>query len=178
MNQFLFGAVYIIEQDYTKEEIGRDLKLMKECGFNLITLWPVCNPWLAADSHEWVFTGTKQVLDQCQSLGIKAILQLFGQNQAQEFMPDSALTDDMLVCDERGGHLNENCFWANLNHPVVRDYIDRYFKEAITRFRDHEAVYGYDVFNEAHFRSDDPYTLEKYREWLKEKTRQIEASTL
>ncbi|MFT4008328.1 MAG: hypothetical protein QM683_22920, partial [Lacrimispora sp.] len=92
MDQFLFGAVYIIEQDYTQEEIRRDLTCMKDCGFNLVTLWPVCNPWLAKDSHQWIFTQTRHVLDECESLGMKAILQLFGQNQAQEFMPDSALT--------------------------------------------------------------------------------------
>lgn len=167
MEQFLFGAVYIIEQDYSEEEIRRDLTLMREYGCNLITLWPVGNPWLAKDSHQWVFDLTRMVLDACESLGMKAILQLFGQNQAQEFMPDSALTSDMMVRDERGRHLNENCFWANLNHPAVREYIDVFFKEAITAFKDHKAVYGYDVFNEAHFRSDDNYTIRKYQEWLK-----------
>lgn len=169
MNQFLFGAVYIIEQDYSEEEIKRDLSLMKEYGCNLITLWPVGNPWLAEDSHQWVFERTRMVLDECKRLGMKAILQLFGQNQAQEFMPDSALTSEMMIHDERGGHLNENCFWANLNHPAVREYIEKFFCEAITEFKDHEAVYGYDVFNEAHFRSDDSYTIRKYQEWLKEK---------
>ena len=106
--QFLFGAVYIIEQDYTQEEIRRDLSQMQEYGCNLITLWPVGNPWLAKDSHEWVFDQTRMVLDECEKLGMKAILQLFGQNQAQEFMPDSALTSEMMIHDERGEHFNEN----------------------------------------------------------------------
>lgn len=174
MKPFLFGAVYIIEQDYTEEEIHRDLQYMKECGYNLVTLWPVANAWVTDNSHEWVFSETKKVLDQCQMLGMKAILQLFGQNQAQEFMPDSALTEEMEIHDERGEHINENCFWANLNHPVVRDYMDRYFKAAIETFKDHPAVFGYDVFNEAHFRSDDEYTKKKYQEWLKEKYQTIE----
>lgn len=168
MEEFLFGAVYIIEQDYTDEVIRRDLNLMKEHGCNLITLWPVGNPWMARDSHQWVFERTIQVLDECEALGMKAILQLFGQNQAQEFMPDSALTGEMMIHDERGEHLNENCYWANLNHPVVREYIEQFFREAITALKDHKAVYGYDVFNEAHFRSDDAYTIRKYQEWLRE----------
>lgn len=174
MNSFLFGAVYIIEPDYTREEIRRDLTYMKDSGYNLLTLWPVCNPWLAEDSHGWIFEETRYVLDECEKLGMKAILQLFGQNQAQEFMPDSALTSEMMVQDERGEHINENCFWANLNHPVVREYIDRYFKEAITEFREHPAVFGYDVFNEAHFRSDDPYTVCEYQKWLMKKYKTIE----
>ena len=174
MEEFLFGAVYIIEQDYTREEICRDLTLMREYGCNLITLWPVGNPWLAKDSHQWVFSQTRMVLDECEKLGMKAILQLFGQNQAQEFMPDSAMTSEMMIHDERGEYLNENCYWANLNHPVVREYIELFFKEAITALKDHKAVYGYDVFNEAHFRSDDSYTVRYYQQWLKEQYGTIE----
>ena len=169
MKDYLFGAVYIIEQDYTDEEIRRDLENMKRCGYNLITLWPVGNAWLAKTSHEWVYSQTEKVLDICQSLGMKAILQLFGQNQAQEFMPDSALTPDMEDKEEYGVPINENCYWSNLNHPVVRDYFDRYFKSAITALKDHPAVYGWDVFNEAHYRSDDPYATRCYQQWLEKK---------
>lgn len=169
MSKFLFGAVYIIEQDYTDEEMKRDLRAMRDHGFNLVTLWPVNNPWLAKTSHEWIFDKTRFVLDQCDLLGMKAILQLFGQNQAQEFMPDSALTPEMESTDQYGPWINSDCMWANLNHPTVREYFDRYFKEAITALKDHPAVYGWDVFNEAHFRSDDEWTVRNYQEWLKEK---------
>ena len=174
MSEFLFGAVYIIEQDYTDEEMRRDLNNMKDCGFNLITLWPVGNAWLAKSSHEWVFTKTRYVLDLCEELGMKAILQLFGQNQAQEFMPDSAQTPEMESADQYGPWINENSLWANLNHPVVRDYFDTYFREAITALKDHPAVYGWDVFNEAHFRSDDEWMTRKYQDWLRKKYGTIE----
>jgi len=175
-NRFLFGAVYIIEQEYTDETVWRDLRNMKDCGFNLITLWPIANPWLTKSSREWVFERTRFVLDCCETLGLKAILQLFGQNQAQEFMPDSVCLPEMECVDERGGTLDQgsNCFWANLNHPTVREYMDKYFKEAICTLKDHPAVYGWDVFNEAHFRSDDPWTKAHYREWLKGKYGTIE----
>lgn len=168
-NGFLFGAVYIIEQDYTDEEIRRDLQNMRDCGFNLVTLWPVGNAWLAKSSHEWVFTKTRYVLDLCQALGMKAILQLFGQNQAQEFMPDSAQTPEMESTDQFGPWINENSLWANLNHPVVRDYFDTYFREAITALKGHPAVYAWDVFNEAHHRTDDEWTVRKYQNWLRQK---------
>lgn len=174
MDKNLFGAVYIIEQDYTDEEMRRDLHNMKDCGFHLITLWPVANAWLAGSSHQWVFEKTRFVLDICEELGMKAVMQLFGQNQAQEFMPDSALTKEMEVCDEVGNSVNCNCFWANLNHPVVRDYFDNYFREAINALKDHPAVYGWDVFNEAHHRSDDQWTVKLYQSWLKEKYQTID----
>lgn len=170
-DQFLFGAVYLIEQEYTDQEIRNDLKNMKDCGFNLITLWPIANPWLAKSSHEWVFDRTRFVLDCCEELGMKAIMQLFGQNQAQEFMPDAALSLQMECQDECSDTIikNGNCFWVNLNHPEVREYMDTYFREAIIALKDHPAVYGWDVFNEAHNRTDDNWTTEKYQQWLKEK---------
>lgn len=168
-SSFLFGAVYIIEQDYTDEEMRRDLTNMRACGFNLITLWPVGNAWLAKSSHEWVFAKTRYVLDLCQEMGMRAILQLFGQNQAQEFMPDAAQTAQMEYGDQYGPWYNVDCMWANLNHPVVRDYFDTYFRNAITALKDHPALYGWDVFNEAHFRSDDEWTTRKYQAWLRQK---------
>lgn len=174
MSEFKFGSVYIIERDNDLTEIRTDLQNMRDHGYNLITLWPIGNPWLAVNSHNHIFTRTREVLDLCEELGLQAILQLFGQNQSQEFMPDSVLTVDMMTIHEKGRHMITNCFWANLNHPVVRDYIDRFFKEAINEFKEHPAVYGYDVFNEAHFNSEDPYTLNAYREWLKKKYGTIE----
>ncbi|MFI3169993.1 MAG: beta-galactosidase [Faecalibacterium sp.] len=174
MSKFLFGAVYVLEQDYTDAEIRVDLQNMKDQGFNLITLWPIANPWLAKSSHEWVFTKTREVLDICSALEIQAILQLFGQNQAQEFMPDSASLPELELQDERPYETNHICFWANLNHPTVRDYMDKYFKECILALKDHPAIYGWDLFNEAHFRSDDAWTLRRYQDWLKARYGSIE----
>lgn len=174
MTGYKFGAVYVLEQDYTDEEIVRDLTNMKECGYNLITLWPVANAWLAKSSHEFVFTDTIKVLDICHKLGMKAILQLFGQNQAQEFMPDSALIPEMEDHDELGGHVYENAFWSNLNHPMVKEYFNKYFGCAMSALKDHPAVYGWDVFNEAHFRTDDPWTTALYQQWLEKKYKTIE----
>lgn len=174
MNNYLFGAVYIIEQDYSDDEIIRDLTNMKNVGYNLITLWPIGNAWLAKSSHEYIFDQTIKVMDICNDLKIKCILQLFGQNQAQEFMPDSALTEEMEHYYEEGINLQANNYWSNLNNPVVREYFDNYFKIAINTLKDHPALYGWDVFNEAHFRSDDPFTTEKYQQWLKKKYKNIE----
>ncbi len=170
MKNLKFGAVYVIERDYTEDIIRRDLRNMKDSGYDLITLWPVANPWLSSNSHEFRYDTTRLILDVCQEYGIEAIVQLFGQNQAQEFMPDAALTKDMEAVDEA----NSNCFWANLNHPVVREYIERYFKYTITELKDHPAVHSWDVFNEAHFISDDPWTTRKYQEWLEKKYKTIE----
>lgn len=173
-NDYTFGAAYVIERNDSDAEILKDLSNMKKLNFNLVTLWPVANPWLDSRSTGYVFTQTRRVLDICEKLGMKAILQLFGQNQAQEFMSDSLLTPDMMIHDEEGECVNHNCFWANLNHPAVRDMIEKYFREAILELKGHPAVFGWDVFNEAHFRSDDPYTVRLYQKYLHRKYGEIE----
>jgi hypothetical protein len=100
-NRYPFDALYIIEQDYS-DEVYRDWQNMKQCAYNLVTFWTLTNPWLANSPHDLVFTATARVLDIGEILGMKAILQLFGQHLAQEFIPDAVCSQDMEV------HLSEN----------------------------------------------------------------------
>jgi hypothetical protein len=50
-----FGAVYLLEPEYAWNEVVRDVNNMAGMGFNLITLWPVANSWLAKDPAEFGF---------------------------------------------------------------------------------------------------------------------------
>lgn len=159
----LFGAVYIIEQERPKQEIIRDFDNMREMGFNLVTLWPVSNSWLAERPDEFVFDDTQWVLDICAERGIKVILQLIGQNPSQEYMPDCLLQPEMLTPEIR------NCFWANPNHPDVDRCIHEFISQAINALKDHPAVYAWDVFNEAHLNTEDSWTIGLFRQWLKDK---------
>ena len=54
MKRLDFGAVYVIERDYSDDEIRRDLHNMKNDGYNLITLWPIANPWLTDKPDEFI----------------------------------------------------------------------------------------------------------------------------
>ena len=55
---YLFGAVYLLEPEYSWSEVERDVNYMAEMGFNLLTLWPMPTPWLAKDPSEFVFDDT------------------------------------------------------------------------------------------------------------------------
>ncbi len=164
---YLFGAVYLLEPEYPWSEIERDMRLMKEHGFNYVTLWPAANSWLAQSPDEFVFTDTIRFLDLAHAHDMKALVQLIGQNQSQEYAPDCRMRPDMKLNDPAPGW--RNCFWANLNHPEVDSLVQRYLTACIQALRNHPAVYGWDLFNEAHFRSDDPFTTEAYHEWLRER---------
>jgi beta-galactosidase len=172
MKKYPFGTVYLIEQERSLKETKRDLDNIRAMGFNLVTLWPIANSWLTKDPKIFVFDATLRVLDLCWDRGMKAIIQLIGQNQAQEYMPDCLLTAEMVAMDENGKL--PNCFWANPNHPKVTAVIKQYLQEAVGALKNHPAVYAWDIFNEAHLRTDDPWTTQKYHVWLKRKYHTIE----
>ncbi|EIQ00172.1 beta-galactosidase [Opitutaceae bacterium TAV1] len=170
-----FGAVYLLEPEYTWTGIERDMRLMRDHGFNTLTLWPAANSWLATRPDEYVFDDTLRYLDLARSLGLRVIVQLIGQNQSQEFAPDCLMRPDMVLSDPGAGAAAgglkgwNNCFWANLNHPDVDILVKRYLETCVAALRHHPAVCGWDIFNEAHFRSDDPWTVARYRDWLRQR---------
>jgi beta-galactosidase len=165
---YLFGAVYLLEPEYSWSEVERDVNYMAEMGFNLLTLWPVANSWLARDPSEFVFDDTIRFLDLCHSKGMKVLLQLVGQNPSQEFTPDCLLRPDMLL------HPLPGSIWANLNHPEVEALALRYFDSCVAALKHHPAVFGWDLFNESNFRSTDPHTIRKYQSWLEQRYGTIE----
>lgn len=169
MEGLKFGAVYIIEKDYTDEEIRRDLRNMKNDGYDLITLWPIVNPWLSDNPYEFRYDRTKFVLEECEKNGLKVIMQLFGQNQAMEGFPDALSTPEEEILWHPDFGLSINVFWCNLNHPNVRKQFDKYFESALSELKDYPAVFAWDVFNEAHFRADDEWTHKEYQKWLQKK---------
>jgi beta-galactosidase len=44
--------------------------------------------------------------------------------------------------------------------------VRRYLREVITQLGNHPAIWAWDLFNEAHLRSEDPWTVSEYRLWL------------
>lgn len=164
-----FGAVYLLEPDQSWSETERDVAVMAGMGYDLVTLWPPANSWLATRPDEFCCAGTRRLLDLLHAHGMRAVIQLIGQNPAQEFLPDCLATPDMRVQDRRAGERRgqwPNCSWANPLHPGVDALVRRYLREVIGQLRDHPAVWAWDLFNEAHLRTDDAWSVAEYRRWL------------
>ena len=172
-----FGAVYVIEQDQPWSETERDVQLMHDMGYDLVTLWPAANSWLATRPDEFVTTDTRRVLDLLHQHGMQAVVQLIGQNPAQEYLPDCLLTREMQVQQASAGNRTPswaNCSWANPLHPQVDTLVQRYLADVIGQLKDHPAIWSWDLFNEAHLHTDDPWSLAEYRRWLARRYASIE----
>jgi beta-galactosidase len=173
-----FGAVYLLEPDQSWSETERDVAVMAEMGYDLVTLWPPANSWLASRPDEFCCAGTLRLLDLLHTRGMRAVIQLIGQNPAQEFLPDCLATPDMRVQDRRSGERRgqwPNCSWANPLHPGVDTLVRRYLREVMGQLRDHPAVWAWDLFNEAHLRTDDAWSVAAYRRWLEQRYGSIAA---
>jgi hypothetical protein len=124
-NKLLLGAVYLLGPQDERAEVERDVRNMSELGFNLLTLWPTANSWLAPDTGDFVFDDTLHFLDVRQSQGMKVIMQLTGQNPAQEFAPDCLIEDAHLI------RSSPHNIYIDYNHPEVRAMVLRYFDVSV-----------------------------------------------
>jgi beta-galactosidase len=93
------------------------------------------------------------------------VLELMGQHASQEYLPDFLIDDRQMVIEGRDVESAID-HWPNLCHPKVQDAIRRYFEAVVPHYRGHPALYGWDVFNETHFRSYDSFTEREFQGWL------------
>lgn len=163
----LLGAVYLVEPNLSAERQAADLRRMAEAGFNLCVLWPPVSRWEAPDGHGLAFGAIDRAMDACAKHGMAAILELEGQNPAFQFAPDATWTMDRLPQSNRARH------WVSYFHPDAAKEIDAYVKAVAEHFKDHPALFGYDLFNEVNFHSTDPHTQSEFRAWLKSKYKEV-----
>lgn len=165
----LIGAVYLIEQELSPARQQRDLENMAAAGFNVVVLWPPMSRWDAPDGVSPAFDSVDRIMDACHRLGLRVILELEGQNPAFQFGPDFRFDPDQMVITDRYKH------WLNYYHPAVDAAILEYCRDVAGHFKDHPALWGYDLFNEVNFHSTDRYTVAAFRKWLAKKYRDTRA---
>ncbi|OGJ89869.1 MAG: hypothetical protein A2487_19135 [Candidatus Raymondbacteria bacterium RifOxyC12_full_50_8] len=159
----LLGAVYLIEEALPFERRKKDLEAMAKAGLNTVVLWPPISRWDSADGVSIAFDSVDRVMDECARLNLRVILELEGQNPAFQYGPDHAFGTEHCVASPKARH------WLNYFHPQVAGAIDSYVRAVAQHFKDHPALWAYDLFNEVNLHSADPLAVNAFREWLKKK---------
>lgn len=147
-----YGVVYLIDPAVSLREKQRDLGNIRKLGFNTVVLWPAVSRWDGTPSGETAFDSIDEGMDICAELGLKAILELQGQNRGNQEAPERF-------------RLSEGV--ADINHPEYRRMTVRYLKEVAAHFKGHPALLAYDVYNEVSHSSRDPWTLREFVAFLK-----------
>lgn len=167
------GAVLLLEPQDSPDSLRPTCRAMREVGLNTVVVWPPV--FYREGKRDFsVQHALCQVAAEC---GLQVIIELTGQVANLEVLPDAEWSDDLLGITAEGlparteGGLGE----LNYNHPEVQHRMDAFLRECAAALRDEPALVAWDVWNETHFRSYDPYTLTRFHDFLRSRYPSIEA---
>lgn len=174
-SRFNYGSVLKVTRHDTLEDIEKIFIQMSESGFNACVIWPATF-WWEEKTELYPFATGLKILDLAQKHNIKLVMELAGQLTSMEYAPDFLMKDEFNAVDENGARLYGQSSFGYLNyfHPELKEIICTHFAKAAETYKDHPALLAYDIFNETMFRSFDKYTMDAFRNWLKEKYGTIE----
>ena len=160
-----------------QEEWRRDLRTIKELGFNSIKTWA---DWASSEPARgrFNFDALDQLLTLADEEGLRVIVQFYT-DSAPEWV-GAAYPDASFVTDQGQKIGSQASPGFCVDHPQVREAMKAFIAAASARARAHRSLYGFDVWSEPHivnwvwFNTPVefcycPYTQGKFRDWLRKK---------
>lgn len=166
----VYGAVYLIDED---PDFARHLEGMQQNGLNTVMLWPMIHWDVKTRTPD--FTRVDRFIDLAHQHGLQVVPELIGEAFWLEYAPNWLVARDSSLLATDVDTKNAPDLPMNLNHPAVRRMIEEYLTLVVNRYKDHPALLAWNVWDEPYFSSSDDYTVEKYRQWLREKYGDITA---
>jgi beta-galactosidase len=156
-----YGTVYLIDPELSPQERRADLETIQgDLGFNTVVLWPAMSRWDGDPPGEVAFDSVDRVMDDCAELGLKAILELQGQNCSYHEAPERA--------ELPPGTPRESSRDIPINDPLYKQQTRRTFHAVAEHFKGHPALLAYDLFNEVGNLSRDEATIAEFVAFLRE----------
>ena len=149
-NEFIHGAVLLLEEDETRSGLAAKCAAMKQLGLNTAVIWPPC--FYKNGKRDYAVQHT--LLDCAEEARLKVIVELTGQVSNLEYLPDCDWKDEYAVTNPDGtpARMQNGLGETNYNHPEVKRILHSFFAEAAAEFKDHPALLAWDVWNETHFK--------------------------
>ncbi|MEN3149747.1 beta-galactosidase [Neorhizobium sp. IRAMC:178] len=182
--KFPYGAVYFRKSNPPREDWERDYTTAGEDGLNIFRHWFM---WSAIETAPGVYDWEEydRQMDLAAKNGIKTVIA-----ELIHAVPDWAvrkyadalqvnadgtrLGSYMGVSAATGGFSNNGggAGALTLNCPEVKEAAGRFLTALATRYKDHPAIYGYDVWNECNYSADvdySSYAKSAFHTWLEKK---------
>jgi beta-galactosidase len=176
--QLPYGAVYFRKSNPPKADWERDYRTAGDDGMNIFRHWFM---WGAIEVAPGVFDWEDydRQLDLAAQNGIKTIIAemiMYTPEWAYARYPDALHMDihghkvysQMGVSSATGG-MGGLC----LDCDEAKELAGRFLTELVLRYKDHESMVGYDIYNECNYHISGAccctYSREKFRGWLKQK---------
>ncbi|EPE96714.1 beta-galactosidase [Rhizobium grahamii] len=186
--QFPYGAVYFRKSNPPQNHWDRDYGVAAEDGLNVFRHWFM---WGAIETAPGVYDWEEydRQLDLAAKNGIKTIIAEMTQTvpdwavrkyaHAVQITSDGRkLSSNMGVSSATGGFGKNGGGVLTLNCPEVREAAGRFLTAMAKRYKDHPALYGYDIWNECNYAEDvdySSYTKAAFRTWLQAKYGSLKA---
>lgn len=169
------GAYYYPEH-WDESQWERDIKRIADLGFEFTHFaefsWGRIEPEEGRYDFEW--------LDTCVSIAAKSGLKVIMCTPTPT--PPAWLTHkhpEILIVNEDGTRWQHGTrLHANQNHPLYQKYIAKIVKKLANRYGNDERIWGWQIDNEPHFGNlydYSSYSLDGFRQWLREKYNSIDA---
>lgn len=182
--QFPYGAVYFRKSNPPREDWERDYRTAAEDGLNIFRHWFM---WGTIEIAPGVFDWEDydRQLDLAAKYGIKTIIaeqSVCVPEWVAARYPDLLMKDHtgrtmypvMNVSSSVGGYGGGLC----LDKEAGRELTQNFLTKLVERYKDHPALYGYDIANELACWGDGCHcedTVAAYQRWLQKKYGDIQA---
>ncbi len=162
-----YGTVFLLDRDASDEHVDKHFAKMTELGLNTIVIWPP----LFYENGEMYFDKHLKAMNIAGKHGLELVIELTGQVPNLEFWPDCMYDEDVMVQDHDGSvvHGQNGLGELNFNHPRVQQRLREFIHACANTYKNHHVLKAWDVWNETHFKSFDPYTMKKFHSWLEKK---------
>ncbi len=158
-SSFPYGAQYYRTPNPPQEDWKRDLREMKAQGMNTVRLWAMWS-WIHTSEDTFDFTELDRLMELCREIGIRALVQVILENAPAwlvEQHPEARYAaNDGQVIHPMGRPNTPGGGWPGLcldNEPASTA-AERFMAALAGRYAGHEALLGYDVWNEVWFELD------------------------
>lgn len=182
--ELIFGAQYYRPPFPTQPEWERDLKNMKENGFNTIKLWAVWN-WVEREPGAYYFDDLDAIIDLAERYNIKTVINIIPEG-APYWMypqyPDSLYKTSKGQQVTVGGPANlPSAGWPGFcwDSAPARRSMEAFIETTARHYATRDSVIAIDVWNEPHLEPMFDYknellcycdhSVEAFKLWLKEK---------
>ena len=178
---FPYGAVYYRVSNPPRKDWERDYKTASEDGNNIFRHWFL---WSAIERSPGKYTWDDydRQLDLAAENGIKTIIaemMVVAPEWTSRLYPHARIerADGTLTQQGMHGSCATGGIDMCLDNPDLRERAEEFLTRLVERYKDHPGLGGYDIWNECNIPEGTCYcdgTLERFRNWLKEKYGSLE----
>lgn len=185
-DEFMYAAGYY-PLVHPRKDWDKDLSLMKKAGINLIRTAELFNTWdrIEPEKGKFNFDFLDEFFDLCQKYNIKILL---GTGTASPPYWIHKEYEDVNIVNNHGEQYPNNVSytWACIDHKGYIDEAERYITILLNRYKDHPALYAYQIHNEVGYpfmslREGDidifcycKNTVDKFQKWLEKKYKSLD----